>query len=393
MNWLTNFLTPLISGLSNVIQALLLLIVACIAAVIAKKITVKIFSKVFNKKIKESNDTEFKDTPETIGKIIYAIVFCLFLPGALDKLGMTNVSAPIASMAAKFLNFLPNILAAVILVVFGNFLAKLIRQLLSSLLKKTKIDKAQEKVGIDIKEGTKLSDIIAKIAYAFVVIIFVISGIQVLGINAISEPATNMVNQIFGFIPYLFAAIILMIFGIFFANLVSKLLESILAGTGMDERVHKALPERENHKYTAASKVIATVVKIVIDIIFIVSAVKILNIEVLTSVGTAVIAYLPQVVAALAVLIIAWFVCGWVEKLILKGNAEAKHVAFASKLGIMTLAIFMALSQLGIAPKIVNTLFIVFVSAIGIAVAIAFGIGGKDYAKKLLEKIDNKSNK
>ncbi|MGN0106155.1 MAG: mechanosensitive ion channel [Hominilimicola sp.] len=393
MNWLTNFLTPLISGLSNVIQALLLLIVACIAAVIAKKITVKIFSKVFNKKIKESNDTEFKDTPETIGKIIYAIVFCLFLPGALDKLGMTNVSAPIASMAAKFLNFLPNILAAVILVVFGNFLAKLIRQLLSSLLKKTKIDKAQEKVGIDIKEGTKLSDIIAKIAYAFVVIIFVISGIQVLGINAISEPATNMVNQIFGFIPYLFAAIILMVFGIFFANLVSKLLESILAGTGMDERVHKALPERENHKYTAASKVIATVVKIVIDIIFIVSAVKILNIEVLTSVGTAVIAYLPQVVAALAVLIIAWFVCGWVEKLILKGNAEAKHVAFASKLGIMTLAIFMALSQLGIAPKIVNTLFIVFVSAIGIAVAIAFGIGGKDYAKKLLEKIDNKSNK
>ncbi|MGN0178932.1 MAG: mechanosensitive ion channel [Monoglobaceae bacterium] len=393
MNWLTNFLTPLISGLSNVIQALLLLIVACIAAVIAKKITVKIFSKVFNKKIKESNNTEFKDTPETIGKIIYAIVFCLFLPGALDKLGMTNVSAPIASMAAKFLNFLPNILAAIILVVFGNFLAKLIRQLLSSLLKKTKIDKAQEKVGIDIKEGTKLSDIIAKIAYAFVVIIFVISGIQVLGINAISEPATNMVNQIFGFIPYLFAAIILMIFGIFFANLVSKLLESILAGTGMDEKVHKALPERENHKYTAASKVIATVVKIVIDIIFIVSAVKILNIEVLTSVGTAVIAYLPQVVAALAVLIIAWFVCGWVEKLILKGNAEAKHVAFASKLGIMTLAIFMALSQLGIAPKIVNTLFIVFVSAIGIAVAIAFGIGGKDYAKKLLEKIDNKSNK
>lgn len=293
-------------------------------------------------------------------------------------------------MATTFLNFLPNIIAAIIIVAFGVFLSKLIMQLLSAGLKKTKIDRLQDKWGVEHKDGAGFSDIIARFVYVIIMIIFVVAAIQVLNISAISAPATQVVNSIFGIIPNLFVAVILIVFGVFLANLVGKLLENILSGTGMDKFVSNTLPQ--NSKF-CASKVIATIVKVVIDIIFIVAAIKVLNIAVLSKIGTAVIAYMPQVLAAVIVLVLAWFLGGWAEKLILKNNENAQATAVAAKVAIIVLAVFMALSQLGIAANIVNILFIAVVGAVAIAVAIAFGIGGKDFAKHTLNKIDKKDDK
>ena len=393
MDWFTNFLNPLIGGLPNIIQAILLLLIAWAVAAILRAVIVKILNKAFAKKLSVETDDAAKaktGSVKIIGNIVFAIVFCLFLPGALDKLGMTNVSAPITTMATTFLNFLPNIIAAIIIVAFGVFLSKLIMQLLSAGLKKTKIDRLQDKWGVEHKDGAGFSDIIARFVYVIIMIIFVVAAIQVLNISAISAPATQVVNSIFGIIPNLFVAVILIVFGVFLANLVGKLLENILSGTGMDKFVSNTLPQ--NSKF-CASKVIATIVKVVIDIIFIVAAIKVLNIAVLSKIGTAVIAYMPQVLAAVIVLVLAWFLGGWAEKLILKNNESAQATAVAAKVAIIVLAVFMALSQLGIAANIVNILFIAVVGAVAIAVAIAFGIGGKDFAKHTLNKIDKKDDK
>lgn len=179
-----------------------------------------------------------------LGSIVFAIIFILFLPGAFDKLGMTDVSQPLASTASIFFNFLPNIVAAAIVIAFGGFLAKLVMELLNKALKSTKLDSLQEKCGVEAKEGAGFSDIISKIVYALVLVVFVVAALQILNISAISDPATEMVTQIFNIIPALFVAIILVAFGIFLANVVGNLLETVLAGTGLDTWARGFIPAR-----------------------------------------------------------------------------------------------------------------------------------------------------
>lgn len=386
---MNTFINSLINALPAVIQAILLLIIAFIAASIARSIFNGIMKKVLSKK--NADDPNSKSTAEissTLGNIIYAIVFLLFLPGALDKLGLSNVSKPIATMATTFLNFLPNIIASVIVVMFGVFLSRLVKQILNTVLKKTKLDTWQNKCGIESKPGAAFSDIIANIVYAVILIIFVVAGLQILHISAISDPASSMVEQIFNVIPRLFVAIILVAVGAFIARLTASVLETILSGTGMDEYIRAAFPKKDGESCdVAASKIIATLVRVIINIFFVVSALSLLKIDVLTEIGTKVIAYMPQILAAALVLIAAWLLASWAEKGIVKIAPNAAGFAHAINISIIVIAAFMILSQLGIAPKIVNTLFIVLAIGFAAAMAIAFGIGGRDWAKKVLDDI------
>lgn len=373
-------------GLPAVVQAVLLLIIAFIVAGIARNISKKIIRGIFRKRQLEEGNKNVTEMVTTLGNVVYAIVFLLFLPGALDRLGLDNVSKPISAMATTFLNFLPNIIAAVIVMMFGGFLARLVKQLLLVLLKKTRLDALQEKCGIAHKENAGFSDIIANIVYALLVIIFVVAGLQILKISAISDPAMEMVNQIFAVMPRIFVAIVLVAVGAFIARLTASVLETVLAGTGMDEYVRGALPNKNGVSGdVAASRIIAVIVKVVINIFFIVAAINLLHIDVLTKIGTSVIAYMPQLLAAVLVLTAAWLLASWVEKGIIRLAPNAAAFAHTVHIAIIVIAAFMILSQLGIAPYIVNTLFTVLAVGFAAAMAIAFGIGGRDWAKNVLE--------
>ena len=371
-----------------VVQAILLLLLAWIVAVIARAIVRKILSGYAARKAPSAPEEVRAisgDTIRIIGNIVFAVVFLLFLPGALEKLGLSSVTAPLTGLASKFINFLPNLIAAIILIAFGFFLAKLASQLLSKLLKKTKLDSFQAHCGIQPRAGSEFSDIIAKIAYALILIIFVVAGIQVLNISAISNPATEMVSTIFRFIPLLFAAIILIAFGIFLGNLIGNLVRSILGGTGLDN-ISASTYQTKFPKAAPLSRIIGYIVTAVIDIIFVVAGIKILGIEVLSDVGGAIIGYLPSLLAACIVLVAAWAASSWIQKLITKSYPKAGTLALLVKVLIMVLAGFMAISQLGISKDITDTLFKWICIGGAAAFALAFGLGGRDWAKARLEK-------
>lgn len=392
-DWFTN----LTGGLSSTVVAVLLLLLAWIAATIARNVVKKILTKVFATRLSNVPETTpgQKDTTlELIGNVVFAIVFLLFLPGALEKLGLSSVTAPITNMATKFLNYLPNIIAAILVIVFGIFLARLVKQLLVLALEKTNINALQTKAGIETTSGNGFSDIIANLVYAGVLVLFVIAALQVLKLDAISEPATQMVNQVFSYVPQIFAAIILITFGVFLANLVANLLSNVLQGTGIDKAAEGLFPTRSNGTPTlTASKLLSTIVKVIINVFFIVSAINILQIDVLTQIGTQIIQYLPNVLAAVIVLLLAWILGNQAEKAIVATNPNSKGLAMLAKLAIFVLACFMALHQLGIAQNIVNALFTISLIGVAAAFAVAFGIGGADWAKQKLNKLDEKVDK
>lgn len=384
-------------GLSAVIQAILLLVIAFIAAAIVRWVVKKVLTKLLAKK----NPDEPSEVAETktstiniVGNLAFAVVFLLFLPGALDKLGITSVTSPIAEMTTKFVSFIPNIIAAVLLVVFGYFLAKLARQLLSLLLSKTPIDNLQKKYGVTADSSASISSIIGQIVYVIVLVIFIIAALDVLAIDAISVPAKEMLSIIINFIPRIFGALIIILVGVFLARLVCSLLVNLLVGTGIDEKTKGLMPKKESGEPAILmSALIGIIVKVVINLFFVVAGLHILDIAVLTNIGTAIIAYLPNILAAVIIVVVAWILAGKAEKAILKANGKSTGIAALVRILIVILASFMAVSQLQIAPRIVETLFTFAIIGLAAAFAIAFGIGGRDWASRKLEDMDSKFKK
>lgn len=396
MRYLDNLWNSLFSTLPNIISAILLLVLALVVAAIAKRIVVKLLEKVRADKYIDKLGITDEATGSSlvfIGKLVFLIIFLLFLPAVLDKLGMQSVSAPIVSLINQFINYIPNIIAAIVILAVGMFIAKLVRQLLTPLLKKLNVDKVQEKAGISSTENTAISSVIAYIVYVLILIPVFIAALQALNISAISVPAIAMLDTIVSFLPNIFAAIAIVLIGTFIARIVGNLLAEILSGVGTDSIVQKAIPEgTAKIKDFSLSKAIGEIVKYILILLFVVEAINILQLDVLQFAGEAIIAYLPLVISAIIIIGAALLAATWIESLLAKRFSNAKTIAFVVKAIIITLAVFMTLNQLGIAPSIVNAAFIITLGAFAVAFAISFGIGGRDFAGSVLKKIEDKDN-
>ena len=377
-------------SLTNPLVAILLLVVAFIAAGIAKKLVVKLLKAVKAEKLlnKLGADEKVADSAITfVGKLVYFVVFLLFLPSALNRLGMSSVSAPITNLVDKFLAFVPSLVAAIIIIVVGLFVAKLVRDLLASVLKAVKVDALQEKAGIKASENASFSNIIANVVYGLIVLVVITTGLDQLKIPAISNPANDIVASIFAIIPSVLAAIVIIAAGVFIAKLVAKLLEGLLAGVGTDSLLEKITGSA---KKVSLSKVISEVVKYVLVIIFLVQGINVLNLPVLTSIGAAVLNYLPAVLTAVIILAIGMFAANTAEAAIVKKFPNAKGAALAAKVVIYVFVAFVCLSQLGVAIAMVEKTFVLVIAAVCVAFAVAFGIGGRNFAANMLAKLEKK---
>ena len=376
------------SWIPDVLAAIILLVIAFLAALLAQSLVVKLLKKLNGEKALGKlgvKDTETGSAVAFVGKLVYFIVFLLFLPAVLDKLGMKSVSAPITNLVSAFLDFLPKLIAAGLIIAVGMFLAKLIRQLLIPLLRAVKVDTLQEKAGIDVNESTAISSVIANIVYGLIILVVITSALDQL---AISQPAGAVVNAVFDLIPNVLGAIVIIVVGVFISKLVAKLLESLLAGVGTDSLLEK-ITGNANQK-VHLSKVIGEVVRCVLIIIFLVQGINVLGLPVLTQIGTAIIGYMPLVLSAVIILAIGVFAATTVEALLVKKFPSAKAGALAAKIAIYVLAAFLCLSQLGIANTIVETTFILIIAALAVAVAVAFGVGGRKFAENTLDKLEKK---
>lgn len=386
-----DFIYSLLGMIPNVVFAILLLIVAFVAAKIVKSLVLKLLKAVKAESFLNKlgvKDTATNSSVEFVAKLAYFVTFLLFLPGVLDKLGMQSVSSPITGMVNDFLAFIPKLVAAGIIIAVGMFIANIVKELLVPVLKAIKVDALQEKAGIEASENTAFSNIIANVIYGVILLVVITAALDQLGIAAISEPASAIVSSIFAMIPNVLGAIVIIAIGVIIAKLVAKLLENLLAGVGADTLIEKVTGTPA--KKFVLSKVISAVVKYVLVIVFLVQGINVLNLPVLTEIGGAVIGYMPAALSAVIIVTIGLFAGNTAEAVIAKKFPEAKMCAVVAKVAIYVLTAFLCLSQLGVASAIVETTFILIIAAVCVAVAIAFGVGGRTFAANTLEKLEKK---
>ncbi|WP_426350526.1 mechanosensitive ion channel [Alloiococcus sp. CFN-8] len=393
---LNNLEFSLLSGVPRIISAILLLILAFVVAAIAKSLVVKGGKKLglsrYMDKWGLSNNRNADDTLKTIGTAVFWIVFILFLPGILDTLNLSRVAIPFGEMTTAFLSFLPKLLGATLVLIVGYVIAKVVRDLLTLVLRRVKVDELQAKAGIAPSATTSsFSTILANIAYVLIWIPIIIAALEILDINAISEPAITMLNNILAMLPRLFIAAVLVILGVYVAKMVGSLVSNLLSGMGINNLYGK-LGMGNN---TAAAKhtlsdIIGGIVKFIIALLFVVEAINVVNLEILNSVGIAIIGYLPFFISAIVILGVGVFLGIWVEGLLTKYTSASNITAMLAKCIIVFFAVFMTLNQLGISMFVVNTAFLLIMGALSIAFAISFGVGGRDFAKRSLERFERK---
>ncbi|MBR4760733.1 MAG: mechanosensitive ion channel [Lachnospiraceae bacterium] len=379
------FLQMFPAEVAAVIKAFLLLILAYIVAGIVRGLILKLIDKTGIKGwLDKSNQGD--QLRGYIGKLVYLLVFLLFVPGIFTLLGISQVADPLLRLLSQIWGYVPNILAAIIVLLVGTLIAKLVRQLLVPVFVKFGLDKLQEKAGLETDEESRLSVTAAYVVYVLILIPVIVVSLQALGIEAIASPAISMLSTIFIFIPNIAVAVLVIILGVILAKLARNIIRQMLSSSGIDIKLQKLLGEKG--RGFVLSKVVSEVVRVVIVIFFVVEGLNVLHLSVMTKFGASLIDYMPSVLAALLILLAAVLGADAAENALKKSGLTG--FALIVRITIMTVAVFMILSQLGIAEEIVTKAFLIIVAALAVSFAVAFGVGGREFAKKQLDKLDQK---
>jgi hypothetical protein len=213
--------------------------------------------------------------------------------------------------------------------------------------------------------------------------------------NLIVGPVREMLTRILAYLPVLLGALIILIVGWIVAKAIRRLIDIALKAIRFDALADKAgitaILKKGDLKITPREVVSGLVYWLVI-IMVLVMVVNALGLPKASDVLTSLFAYVPNVIAALLVLVVAMFLASFVSGIVrtAAGNANLPRpdiFAGLSRWAIIIFAATIAMEELGIAPLLVTTTFNIILGGICLALALAFGLGGKDAAARYLEEL------
>ncbi|MGH7574874.1 MAG: mechanosensitive ion channel family protein [Longimicrobiales bacterium] len=205
----------------------------------------------------------------------------------------------------------------------------------------------------------------------------------------LTDQLNEGIRQIAQFFPRLLAALGLLMVGILIAKVIERGMDAALHRIGFDRWMREGgVTEALERAGTTLdpSTVIAKLIFWTVALLVIVLAANALGVSAVTVLFTELLAYIPNVIAAVIVLVLGILLGEFVKDLILAsagGLAVAPTLARAAKAAVILLAVFMALEQLDIAQDIVLVFFIAVVGAAALAAGIAFGLGGREIAAQI----------
>jgi len=193
----------------------------------------------------------------------------------------------------------------------------------------------------------------------------------------------------FAWLPALVGAIAVLLIGYLVAKIVGKLVARVTQRAGLDRTLHSGPGGSAIRKVTPhPSRLLGAIAFWAILLSAISLAASVLHIKALTAFVGAVWGYLPNVIAAIAIFIVAGLIATAVATLVSRVMGDTglgRVVATGVPILVMTIASFMILNQLKIAPAIVTITYAAILGAIALGSALAFGLGGRDVAARLLE--------
>lgn len=418
---LNSFLHQIFTFLPRLGAAGLLIGLAWVVATLAKAVVIR-SSRSFGLDERLSDHTDSLPTDnrlvlsETLGNALYWFVFLFFLPLILGVLDLQGPLQPVQNLLNDILAALPRILKAVIIGAIGWLIARIVRGIVTNLLSATGIDRIGAKFGLRrTTGGQSLSWLLGTIVYVLILIPTAIAALDALQIAAISVPAVAMLDQILRAIPQIFTAILILVIAYIVGRFIGELVTSILTSIGFNnifnwlgfptatvttrrapypdplplEDDPTGIPRTDTVQVTqrTPSEIVGIVVVVGVMLFATVSATDILNIPALTALVSGLLIIFGRILSGLIVFAVGLYLANLAFSLITSsGSSQARILGQTARIAIIALVSAMALQQMGIASSIVNLAFGLLLGAIAVAIALAFGLGGREVAGNQLQE-------
>jgi hypothetical protein len=384
---LNTLLTEIFSYLPKLGAAAGLLIVAWILASLLEKGIDKAASAAkIDERLNKLDDEDGHNlsVSKSFARAGYWLIFLLFLPMVLGVLQMESLVTPLQDMFAKAFSYLPNIISAGLIFAVGYFVARLVKQVVSSLSAAAGIDKVSDRVGLE----NKFSSLLGSVVYTFILLLVIVQSLDALKIAAISMPAQTMIQMIFAAIPGILAAALVIGISYYIGKLVAQLVTDVLTAAGFNNVIANLGFDMKSEK--TPSQYAGSLVLLGVILFAVLGATELLNFEPLSMIVTAMIEFAVQVVLAAIILAVGIYIARKVKSLVAEAGMPNAAAGLAS-VAILFLTIAMALRQLGLAQDIINIAFGLMLGAVAVGAAIAIGLGSKEIAGKevqtMLEKL------
>ena len=390
---LNAFLNRLLAFAPQLLGAVFLAVAAWLVATGLRMLTTRALSRMnMDERVGDTADierTERVPLSKTLGDVVYWLVFLLFLPAILGTLALEGLLQPVQSLVNKILEYAPNVLTAVFIVAVGWFVARVVQRIVTNLTGAAGLDSLGERVGFARALGDKkLSNLVGLIVYVLILVPVLVGALNALNLDAITAPASNMLDALLGAMPNLFAASLVLVIAYVVGRVVSGLVGNVLTGAGFDGLVgHLGIAAPADHPDRTPSTIAGWLLLAAIMLFATVEAADLLGFGSLADVFAELLAFGGRVVLALAVFALGLYLANLAVTAISVGQARyAKPLAALARIAILILAGAVALRAIGIANEIITLAFGLTLGAVAVAAAVAFGVGGRDLAAKQLHE-------
>ena len=306
------------------------------------------------------------------------------MPAPAWTYSVWSLITPVQGLLGNFIGYLDNVVFAAAIFFIGSMIAGIARDLVETALGTVDFDKWANKGGVEAITGNNaITKTISTIVYVLVIIPVAIAALQMLEISAITEPAMNLLYMVFKAIPLIIGACLLLGIGFVISLWVASLIRDLLPSLGADRAINElgVLPEGRT-----ASGVIAAIVTIAIMIFFAIAATNMLGFPQLTNILETVLAQAGNVVFGAVLIALGVLIANILRNLIADatGPGIASNVTYWITVGLF---VFIGLKQMQIGGMIVDYAFGALAIGAAVAFALAFGLGGRDAAARMLSDL------
>ncbi len=388
---LNDMLSQVFEFIPRLIGAILLLLVAWLVASGMKLLVTRaVRASNLEDRLGEKKAAGATSLAKSLGEIVYWLVFILFLPAVLGALALQGLLEPVKAMTERFLAYLPNVFAAVVIVVLGWFVARIVQRLATNLLVAAGADRLSERAGLAHALGDKkLSAALGLLVQVLILIPVAVAALNALALEALTQPASHMLDLMIGAVPAILGAALVLLFSYMVGRVVAGVVANLLASVGFNSilvRLGLAKEQPPEGKRTL-SQLAGYVVVVIVMFFAAIEAARLLGFSAFAGMVADLTVLGGHVLLGLAILAVGLWVANLIAETVKNtGRPQAGLLSAIARVAVLVLASAMALRQMGLANEIVALAFGLIVGAAAIAAAIAFGIGGRDVAKRKLEE-------
>lgn len=326
---------------------------------------------------------------QQLGVLAYWLVWLVGLLVALQPLGLSQVLDPVRTLTTEVFAFLPRILGAGLIFLIGLIVATILRRVVEAALAAANVDgwlaraRIGEVTGTPAPGALTMSKVIGLVVFVSIMLLVATAALEALQLDSLSGPLVSILDAVAYFLPRLVLAGLVIVVAFFLGRWAKSVAEQLLVSLGFD---HALLGSGIVPAGVSAAKIVGTIILTAIMLFAAIAAVEVLEIASLQLMLIQITDLGGRVLFGAIIIGVGVLLARILSGIVASTSGDDGFAPAIVRYAILALAIAMGLRFMGLANEIVTLAFGLVLGSAAIACALAFGLGGRPTAHKLLER-------